>query len=143
MMFQIEKKGIEMRVNIDQNVPVMINSDQKRIKQILFNLIGNALKFTYKGKITLGLEYDALSGILSVSVQDTGIGIKPEDLAKLFQFFSQVSSSKNINKSGMGLGLTISKMIIQQLGGEIEVKSEPGVGSTFFFSIPLSYHLEE
>ena len=115
MMFQIEKKGIEMRVNIDQNVPVMINSDQKRIKQILFNLIGNALKFTYKGKITLGLEYDALSGILSVSVQDTGIGIKPEDLAKLFQFFSQVSSSKNINKSGMGLGLTISKMIIQQL----------------------------
>ena len=123
MKFQIEKKGIEMRVNIDQNVPIIINSDQKRIKQILFNLIGNALKFTYKGKITLGLEYDTLSGILSVSVQDTGIGIKPEDLAKLFQFFGQVSSSKNINKSGMGLGLTISKMIIQQLGGEIDVTS--------------------
>ena len=91
----------------------------------------------------MDIGYDILSTILSVSVLDTGIGIKPEDLAKLFQFFSQVSSSKNINKSGMGLGLTISKMIIQQLGGEIEVKSEPGVGSTFFFSIPLSYHLEE
>ena len=71
----------------------------------------------------MDIGYDIISTMLSVSVRDTGIGIKPEDLAKLFQFFSQVSSSKNINKSGMGLGLTISKMIIQQLGGEIDVTS--------------------
>ena len=100
-------------------------------------MIGNALKFTYKGKITLDLQYDIPTAMLSISVIDTGIGIKAEDLSKLFQFFGQVSSSKNINKSGMGLGLTISKMIIEQFGGEIDVETREGLGSKFFFTIPL------
>lgn len=112
MKFQIEQKGIEMKLKISRSVPSVIFSDQKRLKQILFNLIGNALKFTYKGGITLNLKYDSRTTQLTVSVRDTGIGIKPEDLVKLFHFFGQVSSSKSINKSGMGLGLTISKMII-------------------------------
>ena len=101
-----------MKLKISRSVPSVIFSDQKRLKQVLFNLIGNALKFTYKGGITLNLKYDSRTSQLTVSVRDTGIGIKPEDLAKLFHFFGQVSSSKSINKSGMGLGLTISKMII-------------------------------
>ena len=75
------------------------------------------------GSISLDLSYDFDLSKLAVSVEDSGIGIKTEDLHNLFKFFGQVSSSKNINKSGMGLGLTISKLIIQQLGGDIEVKS--------------------
>ena len=69
---------------------------------------------------------------------DTGIGIQPNDLAKLFKFFGCITKSKDINRGGMGLGLTISKMIIQQLKGDIEVKSEPNKGSTFTFVIPIS-----
>jgi len=75
---------------------------------------------------------------LNVSVTDTGLGIKQEDMAKLFKFFGQVSTTKSINKSGMGLGLTISSMIIKQLGGRIDLESTPDVGSRFFFKIPIS-----
>jgi signal transduction histidine kinase len=99
-----------MRVEISDSVPKSIITDCKRLKQVLFNLVGNALKFTYKGGVSLDVNYQ--DHAIDVSVEDTGIGIKTEDLCKLFRFFGQVSSTKSINKSGMGLGLTISKMII-------------------------------
>ncbi len=99
-----------MKVNVSQAVPQIIQSDRKRLKQVLFNLIGNALKFTYKGGITLDVQKDGRN--MKVTVTDTGIGIKHEDISKLFKFFGQVSTTKSINKSGMGLGLTISSMII-------------------------------
>jgi signal transduction histidine kinase len=70
-------------------------------------------------------------------VQDTGVGIKQEDIEKLFKFFGQATSNKSINRSGMGLGLTISKMIVQQMGGSIDVSSTVGEGSNFFFTVPL------
>jgi signal transduction histidine kinase len=86
-------------------------SDQKRYKQVLFNLLGNAIKFTYKGHIIVNIDFQ--DGVLLSEVQDSGIGIKQDDLNKLFKFFGQCTKSKNMNRGGMGLGLTISKMIIQ------------------------------
>ena len=83
----------------------------------MFNLIGNALKFTFKGGITVSLQF--LKGVLISQVEDTGIGIQPNDLKLLFKFFGQIAKSKKLNRGGMGLGLTISKMILQQLKGEI------------------------
>jgi hypothetical protein len=77
------------------------------------------------------------AGILITSVEDTGVGISGEDLMKLFKFFGQCSKTKDINRGGMGLGLTISKMIVRQLGGNVSVKSHPNVGSTFQFCIPI------
>lgn len=76
-------------------------------------------------------------GNLSTTIKDTGIGMDGEDIQKLFKFFGCITKSKNINKSGMGLGLTISKMILQQLQGDIQVESEPGIGSKFSFKIPI------
>ena len=111
MKFQVDSKGLFMKINVAQAVPNLIHSDRKRLKQVLFNLIGNALKFTYRGGITVDVQREA--GNIKVAVLDTGIGIKQEDISKLFKFFGQVSTTKSINKSGMGLGLTISSMIIQ------------------------------
>ena len=113
MKFQIDAKGLQFKLNIRDTVPRNILSDEKRIKQILFNLIGNAVKFTFKGGITLNFDYDRGTKKLTGSVRDSGVGIKQEDITKLFRFFGKISSTKDINKGGMGLGLTISKMIIQ------------------------------
>ena len=113
MKFQLDAKNLQFRLNIHESVPVDIISDQKRITQILFNLIGNAVKFTFVGEIAVDLHYERLVKTLTMSVRDTGVGIKMEDITKLFRFFGKLSSTKNINKGGMGLGLTISKLIIQ------------------------------
>ena len=114
----------------------MIISDLKRFKQVLFNLIGNAVKFTFKGAITL--KTDFIDNQMVVDVIDTGVGIKEEDLDKLLKFFGCLTRTKDINRGGMGLGLTISKAILQQLGGEINVVSEFEKGSNFKFKIPIS-----
>jgi signal transduction histidine kinase len=88
----------------------MIKTDEKRYKQVLFNLLGNAIKFTFNGGISVSVT--AKDRKLITSVRDTGIGISSEDILKLFKFFGKVSSAKKINKGGMGFGLTISKMIV-------------------------------
>lgn len=90
----------------------MINSDIKRLKQVLFNLMGNAVKFTFKGKLKVSVDFDLELNILTISVKDTGIGIDAQDLQKLFRFFGCLAKSKDINRGGMGLGLTITKMIV-------------------------------
>ena len=138
MKFQLDAKQLQFTLNIQQAVPVTIVSDQKRLKQVLFNLIGNAVKFTFNGGITLDILYERLTNVLTGSVRDTGVGIKEEDIAKLFRFFGKISSTKDINKGGMGLGLTISKLIIQEMGGDIDVESKENQGSRFFFTIPLA-----
>lgn len=115
----------------------MIFSDLKRFKQVLFNLIGNAIKFTFRGKIIVSIAFNEKESTVISEVEDTGIGIKQSDLLKLFHFFGTLSKTKDINRGGMGLGLTISKMIIRQLGGEIAVSSQPNVGSKFTFTIPV------
>ncbi|TNV85002.1 hypothetical protein FGO68_gene2455 [Halteria grandinella] len=138
MSFQIEQKRLSLTINISQSVPSRVWLDKKRFKQILFNLIGNAIKFTFEGGVKLQVNFDLENNILQTSVKDSGIGIQDDDLLKLFKFFGKLSKSKDINRGGMGLGLTISKMIILQLGGEIDVHSQPSQGSTFSFVLPIS-----
>ncbi len=135
MKFQIEQKGLTLTVIVEDSIPILIHSDQKRLKQVLFNLIGNAVKFTINGGISVKVK--AVNSQLWFEVVDTGIGIAEQDIGKLFKFFGQALSSKNINQSGMGLGLTISKNIVQLLGGQIDVHSVPNIGSKFSFWVKL------
>eukprot|EP00347_Sterkiella_histriomuscorum_P022901 403336731 len=135
MKLQIEQKGLKIMTNISFAVPDILLCDQKRYKQILFNLIGNAAKFTFTGSITVKIDFQNLC--LRTSIIDTGVGIGKEDLKKLFQFFGKIQAHKDINKGGMGLGLTISKMILNQMNGKISVKSELNKGSEFKFEIPI------
>lgn len=109
--FQIEEKGLKLELTIHKSVPGRVYSDPKRLKQVLFNLLGNAIKFTFKGKVSLCLQFDVLNQ-LTMTIEDTGIGMQKEDLSKLFKFFGCLTKTKDINRGGMGLGLTISKMII-------------------------------
>lgn len=114
--------------------------DAGRLKQVLLNLAGNALKFTEQGSVTIHcqfLGYQETRVLLQFEVQDTGIGIAAEDLARLFQPFSQVDDSTTRRYQGSGLGLAISKDLVEKMGGSICVRSEPGVGSCFSFSIPF------
>ncbi|TNV85182.1 hypothetical protein FGO68_gene14033 [Halteria grandinella] len=144
MRFQVEEKGLELVAKIEETVPPRFLSDMKRIKQVLFNLLGNAIKFTFSGRISVSVDFDEGNRLLTGKVSDTGLGIKEADLEKLFKFFGCLVTTKDINRGGMGLGLTISKMIIQQLGGDITVESMPGVGSTFTFTIPIEeYEIPE
>jgi signal transduction histidine kinase/CheY-like chemotaxis protein len=114
--------------------------DPQRLRQVLINLIGNAIKFTEHGEITVSfseISRDAHSVRLQFAISDTGIGITAEQQTKLFQAFSQGDSSVTRNYGGTGLGLIISKQLIEQMGGSIEVSSKPGIGSTFSFNVLL------
>ncbi len=133
-------KGLELLSDVLENVPPVIMGDPLRIRQILTNLIGNAVKFTHSGAVIVSLELvKCESGITGVkfSVQDTGIGISQEDQKKLFRPFMQADSSTTRYFGGTGLGLVISQSLAQMMGGIFSVVSEKGKGSTFSFSIPL------
>lgn len=112
MNIQIEEKGLKLDVQIRNELPQRILSDIKRFKQVLYNLIGNALKFTFTGTINVAFNFIEATRELKVEVSDTGIGMDHSDLSKLFKFFSCLAKSKDINKGGMGIGLYISKMIV-------------------------------
>ncbi|NWJ51233.1 MAG: hypothetical protein HXX14_10240 [Bacteroidetes bacterium] len=115
---------------------VIINSDEYRFKQILFNLMGNALKFTEKGSITLG--YQIKNKCVELYVKDTGIGIPSDKLELVFQRFRQVDDSNTRTFGGAGLGLTITKNLVEAMGGKIWVESKEKTGSQFYFTIPLA-----
>jgi len=132
------KKHLELLFTYDDDIPKVIISDVHRLKQVLVNLINNAIKFTFKGEILLHIavkEKVDNSVVLEFSVKDTGIGIPEDKLSKLFQSFSQVDASIARRFEGTGLGLAISKQLVSLLGGEIDVESEVDKGSRFFFSI--------
>ena len=120
-------------------MPETINSDDKRLKQILLNLVGNAIKFTHDGsvKLALSLKADSQPPVLEFEVSDTGIGMTDAQMAVLFQPFAQADSSVDRKYGGTGLGLTISKRLAEMLGGKIAVTSAMGVGSKFTLSISL------
>ncbi|WP_083631110.1 sensor histidine kinase [Labilibacter marinus] len=118
----------------EQNSPLTLHSDSHRIKQVLFNLINNAIKFTDKGYVEIG--YQINNNTLQCYVQDTGAGIESTDQELIFKRFVKIEG-KNKVKDGTGLGLPISKGIIETLGGSLDVKSEVNKGSTFYFSLPL------
>jgi two-component system, sensor histidine kinase and response regulator len=138
-LFTIEagKKGVEFHLVIDQDVPALLRGDPSRIRQIINNLAGNAVKFTLNGEVKLEVRVTDQSKEkvkLMFSVSDTGIGVSSEKLESLFQPFTQLDSSTTRNFGGTGLGLTISKQLTELLGGEIGAESTPGKGSKFWFS---------
>ena len=131
--------GLELVYQIKDNVPLQIVGDHLRLKQVLINLVGNAMKFTEKGEICLSVHQQKMRSDgrveLRFDVKDTGIGIPEDKLGRLFKAFSQVDSSTTRKYGGTGLGLAISKRLVALMGGEVSVKSKPGKGSTFSFTV--------
>jgi PAS domain S-box-containing protein len=132
------EKGLRLVQLIDPNVPEFVSSDVTRFKQILINLVGNGIKFTEKGEVAVHVAARTKPGdVIEIicDVKDTGIGIPPEKLHRLFKAFSQVDASTNRRFGGTGLGLAISMHLVKLMGGRITVDSEPGYGSTFRFFV--------
>jgi hypothetical protein len=140
IILKAKEKNIEINFDIDNSVPNYINLDKYRFKQILFNLLSNALKFTEKGKINLKIYCEHIfenKYNMQIEISDTGIGINNNDIDKIFQSFYQISNNKTNNKFGSGLGLSICYHLCNLFEGKIWVKSELDKGSTFYLSIPI------
>jgi len=143
---QVERKGIELNYLISEEAEACFICDPLRLKQVLMNLISNAVKFTKHGEVYVSAHIEnegEKEGMLNLSVRDTGIGIEQEGLNRLFKVFSQVDSSTTRNYGGTGLGLAISRQIITLLGGSIECKSQVGEGSCFDIFLPFQRSDEE
>ncbi|WP_091822813.1 ATP-binding protein [Butyrivibrio sp. ob235] len=135
-----EDKGLSFNLDIDKNVPMVLNGDEIRIKQVIINILSNAVKYTKEGGITFSVKANKLQDkpnavMLRVSVADTGIGIKPEDLDKLFVAFQRIEEKRNRNIEGTGLGMTIVQRFLDMMGSRLEVQSEYGKGSVFSFEL--------
>ncbi|HSO20317.1 MAG TPA: response regulator [Desulfosarcina sp.] len=136
--FQAHAKGLDLNVFIDPSIPEKIEGDPVRLRQILLNLAGNAVKFTHKGELLIEANRasDVCHGIrIRFSIADTGIGIDPDKLVHVFSSFTQADNSTTRQYGGTGLGTTISKQLVELMGGEIGVDSRPGIGSTFWFEV--------
>jgi signal transduction histidine kinase/CheY-like chemotaxis protein len=129
------KKNLEFKVEIADNIPACLFGDDVRLKQILTNICGNSVKFTEKGYIKLKLMVS--DNNLVFTIEDTGMGIQKEDLSKLFNAFEQLDKTKNRGVVGTGLGLSITKAFVEMMGGEINVESEYGHGTAFIVTIPI------
>lgn len=150
---RLDKEDVEFILDINPKLPRKLFGDNVRIKQIIINLANNAVKFTNSGQVKLSFNYKEIDSEhieLLFSVEDTGIGIKKNDMSKLFQSFQQLDSKRNRNIEGTGLGLAISKQLLLLMHGDIHVESVYGQGSTFSFNLPQkvvdtapSIHIEE
>ncbi len=132
-----QDKGVELLCGIAPGVPAMVRGDPGRLRQILVNLVGNAIKFTAQGEVVVGVAAQS-NGLLAFSVRDSGIGIPPAVQERLFQPFSQADSSTTRTYGGTGLGLAICRRLVELMGGAISVSSAAGAGSTFSFTIAVS-----
>ena len=133
-------KPVQLVMDTAEDLPEVLIGDDMRLQQVLVNLGGNAIKFTHQGQVTVHvrlLHLDAIHATLEFVVEDTGIGIAAEDLERVFDSFSQAESSTTRRFGGTGLGLSICKQLVQLMGGRIEVRSTPGSGSVFSFSLRL------
>lgn len=137
---QVDSKGIHFIIELPDKLPE-VQSDRKRVFQILLNLANNAVKFTDMGEVKISCTSDEKE--ITISVSDTGMGIKPENLKMLFEAFRQVDGTSQRKYEGTGLGLYLSKKLVELLGGKISAESEFGVGSKFTFTIPLSMKKKE
>ncbi|MCL1790885.1 MAG: ATP-binding protein [Peptococcaceae bacterium] len=133
-LFMSEEKGISFRFDMLEQGPIYLYGDDVRLRQVLLNLLSNAVKFTEEGYVKLVVRFT--ESTLMITISDTGIGIPEVDLPTLFEAFEQADLEKNRDKTGTGLGLTISKSIIEMMGGQIQVDSEYGRGSSFHITIP-------
>jgi len=146
LRLQAEKKGLNFHLNIQSDLPRYALIDPVRLRQVLVNLLGNAVKFTEEGKVELGLRFKQLDdrhGLYHFDVADTGIGIEEEKSDKLFKAFSQADTSTTRKFGGTGLGLVISSLLVEKMGGEIHFDSQPGIGTTFRFSIKATFFSSE
>jgi signal transduction histidine kinase/CheY-like chemotaxis protein len=143
---QAAEKSLELQINMEAGTSARVVTDAARLRQVLMNLAGNAIKFTTHGRVRLQASPDSLTdgrpGV-RFSVTDTGIGIKPEPLKRLFKPFSQADSSTTREYGGTGLGLVICERLCRAMGGEIHVESRAGHGSTFWFTVPAEIVSEE
>lgn len=140
-------KGLRLEFRYPSDVPVCLTGDEVRIRQVLTNLVGNAIKFTLKGGVFVDIKKTGQSATevtLRVSVRDTGVGILPEQQQLIFEKFTQADLSTTRKFGGTGLGLSISKQLIEMMGGRIGVHSEPDAGTTFYFviTLPVSVHCD-
>ncbi len=134
----LQQQAINLNVYISSDLPAYVIGDADRLRQVLINLLGNSFKFTQEGTITITVHPDASSPQhIYFAVSDSGHGIPPADQKQLFEAFYQARSSQGGSIQGTGLGLTICKQIVDLMGGDIGLKSEPGAGSTFWFSVPM------
>jgi PAS domain S-box-containing protein len=133
-----EAKAIEIAAYVDERLPPEVSGDAARLRQVLLNLAGNAIKFTSAGGVALIVEPGTSEGEISFLVRDTGIGIAPEAQSRIFREFEQADARTARNYGGTGLGLSISEHIVKRMGGRITLESTPGVGSTFEVSIPFA-----
>ena len=139
VMTRLVDKDVELDLDIMPDVPVLLFGDNIRIRQILINIANNAVKFTKTGSIKIIVRFERqgdMSGMLKVAVKDTGMGIKQEDIKKIFESFQQVDSTRNREVEGTGLGLAICQNLLKLMGGVLNVESEYEQGSTFSFEIP-------
>jgi CheY-like chemotaxis protein len=132
-----QAKGLEIGCYVDERLPSRVVGDAARLRQVLFNLAGNAIKFTENGGVSIIVEPSAQPDTISISVHDTGIGISLQDQARIFLEFEQADGGSTRKFGGTGLGLTISNKIVESMGGAITVESAPGKGSTFRVNVPL------
>ena len=135
----LDKKGLDLQISIPEDLP-RVYCDRTRVQQVILNLLSNATRFTDSGGITIEVDQD--DGYAQVNVTDTGTGISPEDADRIFEAFWQGRNRLWRNKEGSGLGLAISKRFIERHGGRMWLESEVGVGSSFFFTLPISPPLE-
>ena len=143
-----DDKGLELKLDFDRNIPRGLYGDEVRIKQIITNILTNAVKYTEKGSVTFSVGYEKLKDepdqiMLKVSVRDTGIGIKAEDMPRLFSEFERIEEKRNRNIEGTGLGMSITRHLLELMGSELKVESVYGSGSMFCFSLKqrvVSWH---
>lgn len=146
LALRAHQKGVELFFDLAPDVPSVLRGDPTRLRQVLTNLVGNAIKFTEQGEIEIGVRVEGRTTggvVLRISVRDTGCGIDAAKLESIFEAFSQAEVSTNRKYGGTGLGLTISRHLIELMNGLIEVQSEPGRGSTFSVVVPLGVVAEE
>lgn len=143
-MARKNEKKIELIVDCDANIPSALYGDEKKLRRIIMNLVDNAIKFTEEGCVTIriGFRKEGYGINLAVTVKDTGIGMDEESLEKLFTSFSQVDTSRKRQEGGLGLGLAISRALVQKMGGAITVKSKLGKGSIIKFVVPQKVYDE-
>ena len=135
---KVDEKNLKLEITIDPTLPKRLHGDEIRMKQVLINLVNNAVKFTEQGSVHLTVEYERRGEEIwfKGSVRDTGIGIRPEDMERIFNSFEQSDVFRNRKKEGSGLGLAISRQLLHLMGGDIHVESEYHQGSNFYFEVP-------
>ncbi len=149
LSLRVHNKGLALKIQIEENIPDVLSGDPLRLKQIITNLVDNAIKFTHQGGITISLsllqsfKQEDMEIALRFAIQDTGIGIPPEKFNLIFESFSQADTSTTRQYGGTGLGLTICKRLVEAMQGKIWLESQQSQGTTFFFTVLLNFDVQK